>query len=275
MKYEKKNSWEEVITQTDLTLNSRREWQTIRKLSNDPTTPNPSCQVNANQVAHQLLINSQGTMSPKRPIPPIQEGTPTMVHPFSKEEYRKGIAALNNNNAARKDDVLVDKLKHLGPKANKWLHTMLNVCFTGNKIPKIWRQSKSIVILKPGKDSVIPKNYRPISLLCHTYNLYEQMGSKDLGLLSQRFYLTRISSQRLKRGPSRPQSRYEDDRTRPYREQSNYLKWNLVLIVQAASRQVQPTTLQSSQTHFFKRNPISNEGDQEETNGDGRHSPRT
>ena len=47
--------------------------------------------------------------------------------------------------------------------------------FTGNKIPKIWRQSKIIAILKPGKDSAIPKNYRPISLLCHTYKLYERM----------------------------------------------------------------------------------------------------
>ena len=52
---------------------------------------------------------------------------------------------------------------------------MLNVCFTGNKIPKIWRQSKIIAILKPGKDSGIPKNYGQISLLCHTYTLYERM----------------------------------------------------------------------------------------------------
>ena len=180
MKDEKKKSWEEVITSTDLTHNSRKAWQTIRKLSNDPTTPNPPCLVNANQVAHQLLINGQGTLptKPKLPIlPPIQEGTPTMAHPFSEEEYTNGIAALKNNTSAGRDDVLVEQLKHLGRKANKWLHTMLNVCFTGNKIPKIWRQSKIIdnAILKPGKDSAIPKNYRPISLLCHTYKLYERM----------------------------------------------------------------------------------------------------
>ena len=50
---------------------------------------------------------------------------------------------------------------------------MLNVCFTENRIPKVWRQSKIIAILKPGEDSAIPNSYRPISLLCHMYKLYE------------------------------------------------------------------------------------------------------
>ena len=178
MKDEKKKSWEEVITSTDMTHNSRRAWQTIRKLSNDPTTPNPPCLANANQVAHQLLISGQGTMPTrsKRHIhPPIQEGMPTMVHPFNEEEYKKGIAALKNNKAAGRDDLLVEQLKHLGQKANKWLPAMLNVCFTGNKIPNIWRQSKFSALLKPGKYSAILKNYIPISLLCHTYKLYERM----------------------------------------------------------------------------------------------------
>ena len=52
---------------------------------------------------------------------------------------------------------------------------MLNNYFTQNKIPTICRKSKIIVILKPGKDSAMPKNYRLISLLCHTYKLYERL----------------------------------------------------------------------------------------------------
>ena len=40
------------------------------------------------------------------------------------------IMANNNNN---------NQLKNLGPKAHKWLHTMLNTCLIENKIPKIWR----------------------------------------------------------------------------------------------------------------------------------------
>ena len=177
MTEEKRKIWEEVITSTNMTHNSRKAWKTINKLSNDPTSSNPPCLVTANQVAHQLLVNGRGTMpsKPKRPVlPSATEGDTSKVYPFSEGEYNKGVAALKNNNAAGRDDILVEQLK-LGPKAHKWLLTMLNICFMENKIPTIWRQSKIIAILKPGKDSSIPKNYRPISLLCHTYKLYERM----------------------------------------------------------------------------------------------------
>ena len=112
----------------------------------------------------------------KRPVlPPATEGDTSKVYPFSEGEYNKGVADLKNNKAAGRDDILVEQLKYLGPKAHTWLLTMLNICFMENKIPTIWRQSKIIAILKPGKDSSIPKNCRPISLLCHTCKLYERM----------------------------------------------------------------------------------------------------
>ena len=43
------------------------------------------------------------------------------------------------------------------------------------KFLKLWRKSKVIAILKQDKDTSIPKSYRPISLLYHTYNLLERM----------------------------------------------------------------------------------------------------
>ena len=74
-----------------------------------------------------------------------------MAHPFSEEEYRKGIAALKNNKAAGKDDVLVEQLKHLGPKANKWLHTMLNACFTRNRTPRYRDNQRLLPYASQGK----------------------------------------------------------------------------------------------------------------------------
>ena len=81
---------------TDLTHNSRKAWQSIRNLSNDPASKNPPCLVNANQVAHQLLVNDLGIMptKPTRPVLPSVKIIPYLVSAFIEEEYRKGIAAL-------------------------------------------------------------------------------------------------------------------------------------------------------------------------------------
>ena len=178
MAEQKKERWEEMITSIDLTHNSRKAWKTIKSISNDPSTPTPPCLINANQVAHQLLVNGRGNMptKPKRPIlTTVEQSEQSLVYPFTDEEYRKGIATLKNNKAAGIDDVQVEQLTRLGPRAHRWLHSMLNKCITENKIPKVWRQSRIIAILKPGKDASIPKSYRPISLLCHTYKLYERL----------------------------------------------------------------------------------------------------
>ena len=52
---------------------------------------------------------------------------------------------------------------------------MLNNILVSYKFPKLWHKSKVITILKPSKDSSLPKSYRPISLLCHTYGLLDRM----------------------------------------------------------------------------------------------------
>ena len=70
MTEEKRKRWEEVITSNNMTHNSHKVWNTMRKLSNDPTTSNHSCLVSANQVAHQLLVNGRGTM-PSKPKCPV------------------------------------------------------------------------------------------------------------------------------------------------------------------------------------------------------------
>ena len=92
MKEEKKKRLEEVITLTNMTHNSRKAWKIIKHLSSDPTSPIAPCLVSVNQVAHQLLINSRGTISnkPKRPVlsPTAVE---SMVYLLSEEENRRGI----------------------------------------------------------------------------------------------------------------------------------------------------------------------------------------
>ena len=147
-----------------MTHNSRKAWKTIIHLSKKPASSAPPCLVNTNQVAHQLLINGRDTVStkPKRPVLPPTTEVESKFYPFNEKEYRRDIADLNKN---RIDDVLVEQLTNLGPRAHKWLLAMLNNCFTLNKIPTTWRKSKIITILKQGPDSAIPKNCRPMTLL--------------------------------------------------------------------------------------------------------------
>ena len=132
-----------------MTHNSRKAGKTIINISNDAASSTPPCLVSTNQVAHQLLIHGRGMMStkPKQPVLPLTtKAGESMVYPFCEEEYRRGIAALNNNMAVGIDNVLVEQLNNLGPKTHKWLLAMLNNCFTHNKIPTIWRKSKIITI---------------------------------------------------------------------------------------------------------------------------------
>ena len=61
---------------------------------------------------------------PKCPGQPTVEGKPALVSAFSEEECRKGIAVLKNNKAACIDDILVEQLKDLGPKAHNASHML-------------------------------------------------------------------------------------------------------------------------------------------------------
>ena len=42
-------------------------------------------------------------------------------------------------------------------------------------LPILWRQARVVALLKPGKDPSSPNSFRPISLLCHLYKLYERL----------------------------------------------------------------------------------------------------
>lgn len=57
---------------------------------------------------------------------------------------------------------------------------MLNSCLAKKTIPPAWRKATTVAIPKPGKDPPSLKSYRPISLLCLPYKLFER-------LLLQRF----------------------------------------------------------------------------------------
>lgn len=63
----------------------------------------------------------------------------------------------------------------MGLKVSKFLTEFFNrICSTG-KLPKQFKDSKVVAIIKPGTDGDDTSHYKPISLLCVPYKLLESI----------------------------------------------------------------------------------------------------
>lgn len=73
------------------------------------------------------------------------------------------------------DSIAPEFLQHLGPLAIRWLASFLTRILSERSMPRVWRCSKVIAILKPGKDPRVASSYRPISLLSVCYKALERV----------------------------------------------------------------------------------------------------
>ena len=96
---------------------------------------------------------------------------PNLTSPFTAQELSNDIAALKNGQAIGFNAIFTEELKHFGQQAKKWLLELFNRSVETNRILKIC----VIALLKPGKDLSLPKSFRPVSLLCHPFKLFERL----------------------------------------------------------------------------------------------------
>ena len=137
-------------------------------------------------MANQLLYNGRRVEQRRPPgehhktIVPSNNQPPTELNkPFSLDELATGLSLLKPGKPAGLDDLLTEMLtylQHLDKKGKSWLLDMLNECTCTNYIPSKCRKAKVIAAIpKSGQDPSSQKSYRPISLLCITYKLYERL----------------------------------------------------------------------------------------------------
>ena len=88
---------------------------------------------------------------------------------------------MKNGKAAGVVDICVGQIKHFGVGARSWVLKTFNTCREAFRVPKLWKKSRVVALLKPGKDPNLPKSYRPISLLCHLFKLYERLILNRIG----------------------------------------------------------------------------------------------
>ena len=160
-----------------MSKNNKKAWSLIRKLRGDPKAAPQQPKVTANQVAHQLLLNSKSGKGQKKTKLDRSKNSedPGYTRSFTMEELINAISSLKPGKAIGLDDIATEQIKYFGPEAKKWLLQLYNHCLKTHELPKIWKKAHVIALLKPGKDPSIPKGYRPISLLSHTCKLFERL----------------------------------------------------------------------------------------------------
>ena len=88
---------------------------------------------------------------------------------------QQALRSLKSGKAPGPDSIHPEFLMHLGTECQNSLRMFMTNCMQRTKIPKSWRRTKIIAILKPGKSPEEAGSYRPISLLSVCFKLLERL----------------------------------------------------------------------------------------------------
>ena len=176
----KRNKWRDMIKGADMKHSSRKAWSMIIRLNNDPIQTKTSSKITADQIASQLIENGKtGKTGVKRDEYKIQRDrdneTEDLSTSITSEELESAIRNMKDHKAVGLDDIFTEEIRHFGPTTKTWILNLLNNILITQKIPKIWRKTKIITLPKPKKNLTNPKHFRPISLLCHMYKIFERV----------------------------------------------------------------------------------------------------
>ncbi|KAI5756494.1 hypothetical protein M8J77_025486 [Diaphorina citri] len=100
--------------------------------------------------------------------------------PFTNWEIETAIKSLRPHSSAGADEIHNQMIKHLPESTVSLLLRLFNQMWTEDTFPEAWKHSILVPIPKPGKDSTLPENLRPISLTSCLCKLFERMVIKRL-----------------------------------------------------------------------------------------------
>lgn len=94
---------------------------------------------------------------------------------FTTEELTLAIKTLKPGKAPGVDYLHPEFFINMHESCTEWLVKFYNHCLNLATVPKIWKLSKVVAVLKPKKPPDNPSSYRPVSLLCISLKLYERL----------------------------------------------------------------------------------------------------
>lgn len=132
---------------------SKKTWDLIKRLNNDPTQKPTIPTVTPNQIAHNLLIN--GKIKAKKPrlsklknIRCKKNENRGLGGTFSDIELEAAMALLKNGKATGIDDMHTEQIRHFGTITKRWLLDFFNNIRKTLKLPKVWRKAKARTLPK-------------------------------------------------------------------------------------------------------------------------------
>ena len=93
---------------------------------------------------------------------------------FTEEEVERAIKRMKIHKAQGVDGITNDILKLGGPIVLTYLTNIFNNILKTKQIPDSWHEAKIVILSKKGDPKDI-KNYRPISLLSHSYKIFTRL----------------------------------------------------------------------------------------------------
>ena len=117
----------------------------------------------------------------------------TLIEAVSLEELKENLARCKNKSSPGLDAIRYPVIKRIPDKYMQQVANVLSSCLKLGYFPHAWKNAKTILIPKPGKDSREAKNFRPISLLSCLGKLLERIIARRLSRHMERENLFSMS----------------------------------------------------------------------------------
>lgn len=180
----RRERWCETVENLTFARSSRKPWSLIRKLgAAKPPNPN-NAKIHPNKVARRIVRMSKVPPDVRfsrktiRKYRELRKRTPKTSHhsrPFTTDEVDSALSATKIGKAAGFDCIYPEFLVKSGPRVRKWMARFFSDVMLNNKLPLLFKKTKIIALLKPGKSPDQPENYRPVALLSVMLKLLERL----------------------------------------------------------------------------------------------------
>ena len=133
-----------------MTHNRKKAWSLIRKLSNDQRKADQHVNVTPNEVAHKRILNGKTPCRQRHSkIKRCSQENHDFDDDFTTIELLK---TPENGRALGLDEIMTEKIKNFGPVTTQWALNQLNTCARTHRLPRLWRHSGIVALLKPERE---------------------------------------------------------------------------------------------------------------------------